>query len=121
MRVAVLGGDCSGLKYHIGMDKFRADDDILIQSKGIQIHVDELSAQYLWGSEVDWFEVDDEAGFVILNPNKGRSLDGCGKDGKGGMTKGDGKTCLKSTNSCSTNKCNSCTSKKDQVFQVSLA
>lgn len=121
MRIAVLGGDCAGLKYHIGLEDFRWHDDICIKSKGIKIFVDHLSLPYLYEATIDWVEVDNEAGFVILNPNKGRSQGGCGKDGEGCMTKGDGKTCLKSSG-CSTGSCGGgCSSNRPSiVYTISM-
>lgn len=98
LRVAVLSGDCAGLNYFIGLDEFRAADDIAIESRGQRIHIDQTSAPYLWGSTLDWIETGGDAGFVVFNPNKGRGKSGCGSDGKGGgcMTKGDGNSCQKS-------------------------
>lgn len=120
MRIVVLGGDCAGLKYHIGLDEFQAADDFVILNQGITIHVDETSLQYLWGSHVDWVEVEGDAGYVIFNPNKGRSKGGCGKDGEGCMTKGDGKTCLKNSGGCSEGCGSSCGSRVQDTVQISL-
>jgi len=118
LRVAVLGGNCAGLNYHVGLDEFRAADDLVIESRGTRIYLDWLSAPYLWGSEVEWMEVEDDAGFVIFNPNQGRSRGGCGKDGQRCMTKGDGKTCLKSESNCSSGGCGTCGSSKVQLIKL---
>ena len=118
MRVAVLGGDCAGLKYYVGLDEFHAANDLVIESQGTRIFMDLTSAPYLWGSRIEWMEVEDDAGFVIFNPNKGRSQGGCGKDGQGCMTKGDGKTCQKSSGGCSTGACGSCASHSHQMVQI---
>ena len=66
LRVAVQGGDCAGLKYFIGLDDFRATDDLCICIDDINIYVDRQSISYLAGSEIDWVEVDSEAGFVVF-------------------------------------------------------
>ncbi|MFB3789433.1 MAG: HesB/IscA family protein [bacterium] len=97
LRVAVLGGDCAGLKYHIGLDEFRGADDLCVKSRDTLLFVDQLSMPYLWGSEIDWIEVEGDAGFVIYNPNQGRGRGGCSNNGRGEgcMTLGDGKTCIK--------------------------
>ncbi|RJP26371.1 MAG: iron-sulfur cluster assembly accessory protein [Candidatus Omnitrophota bacterium] len=119
MRLAVLSGDCAGLNYHVGLDEFRASDDFAIKCKGIQILVDETSLQYIWGSRIEWMEVDGDAGFVIFNPNKGRSAGGCGKNGMGCMTKGDGKTCISSSKGCSNDHCSSaCNKKNEDLYQI---
>ncbi len=101
LRVAVLGGDCSGLKYFIGLDDFRAANDLCVISRGIDIYVDGLSAPYIWGSLIDWVEVNNDAGFVVYNPNSGRSHGGCSnhQNGQGCMTLGDGKHCIKNKDS----------------------
>lgn len=117
LRVSVLGGDCAGLKYFIGLDTFRSADDFVVESDGLYIYLDSTSAPYLWGSEIEWLEVEDEAGFVILNPNKGRSKGGCSSDGEGQgcMTLGDGKHCVKGEK-----KCKSCTENSQPLLQISL-
>lgn len=117
LRVAVLGGDCAGLKYFIGLDDFRSTDDLVIRSEGVRIFTDASSAPLLEGSDIEWLEVDDDAGFVILNPNKGRSRGGCSNDGSGEgcMTKGDGKHCVKTEG-----KCKSCADPSKQPIPISL-
>lgn len=111
LRVAVLGGDCAGLKYFIGLDEFRAADDVAINYDGQLVYVDVTSMDYVAGSIIDWAEVEDDAGFILFNPNKGRGKSGCGSDGEGGgcMTKGDGNTCEKTNGACA------CVSSKKKV------
>lgn len=96
LRIAVLSGDCAGLKYHIGLDDFRASGDYCILCQDIDVLIDHLSAPYLWDSEIDWMEVGQDAGFVVFNPNAGRSQGGCSNDGSGQgcMTRGDGIHCV---------------------------
>lgn len=65
MRIAVLGGGCSGLNYFVGLDEFRAVDDIVIQVEDWKIFLDLTSAPYIWGSQIDWIEREGESGFVI--------------------------------------------------------
>lgn len=125
LRIAVLGGDCAGLKYFIGLDDFRGHDDYLVKSQDHLLYVDSQSAPYLWGSQVDWMEVEGEGGFVLFNPNKGRSQGGCGSNGNGCMTKGDGKTCLnkkKKEGGCASGGC-SCGAKAvsaEPMYQIAL-
>lgn len=111
LRIAVLGGDCAGLKYFIGLDEFRAADDIAVDYDGQLVYVDITSMQYVAGAVIDWAEVEDDAGFILFNPNKGRGKSGCGSDGNGGgcMTKGDGNTCEKTNGACA------CVSAKKKV------
>ncbi len=116
MRVAVMGGDCAGLKYFIGMDDFRGVDDFEIDCEGTILRIDQTSLNYLWGAQIDWIELENEAGFAILeNPNKGRGKSGCGSNGKGCMSIGDGKTCQnKSGGSCGSSCGGSCSSKGEK-------
>lgn len=120
LRVAVLGGDCAGLKYHIGLDEFRGADDLCVKIRDTLLYVDHLSVPYLWGSEIDWIEVDGDAGFVIYNPNQGRGRGGCSNNGRGEgcMTLGDGKTCIKSSR-CGGNSCGA--DKTVIVYQIGRA
>ncbi len=127
LRIAVLGGDCAGLKYFIGLDDFRAADDVAIDYEGQLIYTDITSLDYVAGSIIDWVEVEDDAGFILFNPNKGRGKSGCGSDGEGGgcMTKGDGNTCEKTNGACAcvSNKKKSCGDEKKpepQVVNISL-
>lgn len=125
LRIAVLGGDCAGLKYFIGLDDFRGHDDFAIQSQENLVLIDSHSLSYLWGSEIDWVAVEDDSGFVIFNPNKGRSPGGCGSNGNGCMTKGDGKSCLnkkKQSGGCDSGGCTSCSSSKstDSLYTIQL-
>ena len=59
LRIAVLGGDCSGLKYFIGLDEFRAADDIAIDYDGQLVYVDITLPNvgdkdgYCWGGMSD--------------------------------------------------------------------
>ncbi|MBI1390567.1 MAG: iron-sulfur cluster assembly accessory protein [bacterium] len=116
LRVAVLGGDCAGLKYFIGLDEFRSADDLAVRCGDVDIFTDSTSAPYLWGAEIEWIEVEDDAGFVVLNPNKGRSRGGCSQqeEGQGCMTLGDGKHCVKP------NKCKSCVDSSKEPISISL-
>jgi len=78
LRIAVVGGGCSGLSYKIGWDEVKEND--LVQDLGDNnlIVVDEKSALYLVGSELDYLDDLNESGFKIANPNAQSSC-GCGK------------------------------------------
>ena len=77
MRVAVLGGGCSGFQYNFSFEDGRNDDDLLIERDGATAVVDEMSLALLKGSEIDF--VDELAGaeFKVRNPNA-KSSCGCG-------------------------------------------
>ena len=77
LRVVVSGGGCSGFQYGFEFDENVADDDIQIEKDGIVMLIDNMSMQYLAGSEVDYLEGLEGARFVINNPNA-KSTCGCG-------------------------------------------
>jgi iron-sulfur cluster assembly accessory protein len=76
-RVAVKGGGCSGFQYEFDFAGGPAADDIVLERDGATVLVDEVSAPFLEGAEIDW--VDDLIGssFKLRNPNA-KSSCGCG-------------------------------------------
>jgi iron-sulfur cluster assembly accessory protein len=80
LRVRVVGGGCSGMSYELGWeDEQAADDNVIEAAEGIKVFIDQHSAPYLAGSEIDF--VDNNmmgAGFAIKNPNV-KSSCGCGQ------------------------------------------
>ena len=69
LRVAVVGGGCSGLQYEMDLQDAPASRDILVESAGLKVVVDPKSALYLTGSELDYVEALQEGGFRVKNPN----------------------------------------------------
>jgi iron-sulfur cluster assembly protein len=68
LRVAVLGGGCSGLQYKMDLQDNPAHRDILVESGGVRVVVDPKSALYVTGSELDYLDTLD-GGFKVKNPN----------------------------------------------------
>ncbi|HEV7125837.1 MAG TPA: iron-sulfur cluster insertion protein ErpA, partial [Ktedonobacterales bacterium] len=68
LRVFVAGGGCSGLQYGMTLDE-EQDGDTVIAHAGLRVLVDEMSAQYLAGSEIDYVDSLMGAGFTVNNPN----------------------------------------------------
>ena len=68
LRVAVVGGGCSGLQYKMDLQDAPANRDILVESGGVRVVVDPKSALYVTGSELDYVEALD-GGFKVKNPN----------------------------------------------------
>jgi len=68
LRVAVLGGGCSGLQYKMDLQDNPANRDILVESGGVRVVVDPKSALYVTGSELDYLDTLD-GGFKVKNPN----------------------------------------------------
>jgi iron-sulfur cluster assembly accessory protein len=69
LRVAVLGGGCSGLQYKMDLQDAPANRDILVESSGIRVVVDPKSALYVTGSELDYSDALQGGGFKVTNPN----------------------------------------------------
>jgi len=69
LRVAVIGGGCSGLQYKMDLQEAPAPRDILVESSGIQVVVDPKSALYVTGSELDYIDALQDGGFKVKNPN----------------------------------------------------
>jgi iron-sulfur cluster assembly accessory protein len=76
LRVAVRGGGCSGFQYSLAFDKPR-DDDHVFQHNGVSVIVDKTSMQFVFGSEVDFVDGLQGAGFAVNNPNVVAAC-GCG-------------------------------------------
>jgi len=77
LRVAVIGGGCSGLQYKMDLQDAPANRDILVESGGVRVVVDPKSALYVTGSELDYLESLD-GGFKVKNPNAATSCS-CGE------------------------------------------
>jgi iron-sulfur cluster assembly accessory protein len=77
LRVAVVGGGCSGLQYKMDLQDNPASRDILVESGGVRVVVDPKSALYVTGSELDYISTLD-GGFKVTNPNAATSCS-CGE------------------------------------------
>ena len=69
LRVAVVGGGCSGLQYKMDLQDGPANRDILVETTGVRVVVDPKSALYVTGSELDYIEALQDGGFKVKNPN----------------------------------------------------
>ena len=69
LRVAVVGGGCSGLQYKMDLQDQPANRDILVESSGVKVVVDPKSALYVTGCELDYVDALQDGGFKIKNPN----------------------------------------------------
>ena len=77
MRIAVLGGGCSGFQYNFSFEEQKNDDDLLIERDGAAVVVDSTSLEFLTGSELDYVEEMVGSSFQVKNPNATSSC-GCG-------------------------------------------
>ena len=69
LRVAVIGGGCSGLQYKMDLVDGPKPRDILVPSKGVNIVIDPKSALFVSGSELDYSDDLQKGGFKVTNPN----------------------------------------------------
>lgn len=81
-RVAVLGGGCSGFQYQFSIDNSSSDDDHLMHLKttggdDVCVAVDDMSLQFLSGSQLDYKQELIGSYFAVTNPNATASC-GCG-------------------------------------------
>jgi len=80
LRVAVRGGGCSGFQYALAFDEQREGDQVF-EHQQIKLLVDSESLPFVDGSEVDYVESLQGAGFAVNNPNVVASC-GCGQSFK---------------------------------------
>jgi iron-sulfur cluster assembly protein len=76
LRVGVRGGGCSGFQYQLAFDEQRAGD-VVFESHGLRLLVDGESLPFVRGSEIDYEENLQGAGFKVNNPNVVAAC-GCG-------------------------------------------
>jgi iron-sulfur cluster assembly protein len=78
LRLKVVGGGCSGLRYELAFDDQIRDVDAEIEVSGVKVILDEKSALYLAGTTLDFVDTLQESGFKIENPNASSTC-GCGE------------------------------------------
>ncbi len=78
LRVAVVGGGCSGFSYHMAFEnQINENSDNVYEFGDLKVLVDQMSEMYLEGVEIDYIETLEGAGFKFNNPNV-KSTCGCG-------------------------------------------
>ena len=76
LRVGVRGGGCSGFQYQLAFDEQR-DGDAIFEDHGLKILVDAQALPYVDGSQIDYVDSLQGAGFQVNNPNVVAAC-GCG-------------------------------------------
>jgi iron-sulfur cluster assembly accessory protein len=69
LRLAVIGGGCSGLQYTMDLVDGPKERDILVPASNVRIVVDPKSALFVSGSVLDYSEDLQKGGFKVTNPN----------------------------------------------------
>lgn len=75
LRVSVEGGGCSGFSYKFDFATETNADDLVVERDGAQVLIDDMSLEFLNGSEIDFSTELIGAAFKINNPN---ATAGCG-------------------------------------------
>ncbi len=78
LRMKVVGGGCSGLRYELAFDDNITEADTEVEARGVRVIVDEKSALYLIGTTLDFVDTLNESGFKMENPNATATC-GCGE------------------------------------------
>jgi len=69
LRVAVIGGGCSGLQYKMDLVDGPANRDIMVMSQEVRVVIDPKSALFVSGSVLDYSDDLQKGGFKVSNPN----------------------------------------------------
>jgi iron-sulfur cluster assembly protein len=77
LRIAVVGGGCSGLSYKLDFQKDPQGTDKVFEVQGVKIFIDPKSFLYVRGLELDYSGGLNGTGFTFKNPNATKSC-GCG-------------------------------------------
>lgn len=77
LRIAVKGGGCSGLAYHMEWAEKARERDKTFERDGVRVFIDPKSYLYLMGTELVFEEGLLASGFKLQNPNVKGSC-GCG-------------------------------------------
>lgn len=78
LRVEVARGGCAGYTYNMDFENSSTDDDFIFEAHGLKVFVAPKSMEFLNGTQIDYVESLQGAGFKLNNPNV-KSSCGCGK------------------------------------------
>jgi len=92
LRVFVSGGGCSGLQYGMAFDDNVRPGDEVVEHHGVRVLIDDFSAPYIRGSEIDYVDSLMGAGFTVHNPNAVSSCS-CGHSFDTGEDAGNASGC----------------------------
>jgi iron-sulfur cluster assembly protein len=92
LRVFVAPGGCSGLQYGMSIEEVEDEGDTVVTTSGVKLIVDEFSAMYISGAEIDYVNSLMGGGFTVRNPNAVASC-ACGHSFDTGMNAGTSQGC----------------------------
>lgn len=68
-RVYIIGGGCGGFQYGFILDDKISKEDYIFESNGVNVVVDSMSLQYLFGGIIDYYEGLEGSKFIVNNPH----------------------------------------------------
>jgi iron-sulfur cluster insertion protein len=77
VRIKIIGGGCAGFTQDMLFDNKILDTDEQFDIEDVKLVIDQLSAQYLEDTTIDYIESQFGGGFKFINPNV-KSTCGCG-------------------------------------------
>ncbi|MEW9854756.1 HesB/IscA family protein [Novosphingobium sp. M1R2S20] len=77
LRLSVEGGGCSGFQYKFGLADAADPTDLVVETDGVKLVVDDVSLGLVDGCVVDYVESLGGAAFRVENPNASAGC-GCG-------------------------------------------
>jgi len=92
LRLGVNDGGCSGLSYSIRFDDAREEGDHVLAWNSFDVVIDDVSAEYFNGVQIDYKEAGMTGGFTIDNPNA-KFTCGCGASFRTATYRGKAKKC----------------------------
>lgn len=72
LRIALVRTPCMGgrgFTYRLALEDAPSEDDEVFEDSGVKLCIDQISAKYLDGAELDYVETLEESGFKVNNPN----------------------------------------------------
>ena len=78
LRVRVIKGGCSGLRYDLSFEDHVADTDLAAEQHGVRVVVDPESAAYVTGGTLSYVDDLSNSGFQFQNPTASSTC-GCGE------------------------------------------
>ena len=75
LRLSVDGGGCSGFQYKFGFADAPDAADLVVETDGVRLVVDDVSLDLVRGASVDYVESLGGASFKVENP---QAASGCG-------------------------------------------
>lgn len=76
-RITVLGGGCAGFQYKFDFENSKNNNDVMIQTKKVNVLIDDTSLNFIKGSKIDYVSELIGSSFKITNPLAASSC-GCG-------------------------------------------